>query len=517
MNRSHLIHHFLEKSAKRFPNKTALVHDEVRATYARINAAANQVAARLLDLEFTQGDRVVLILKNCFEYVSSYYGILKAGGVVAAVSSDIKPDDLMRLLKELDAKVIISSFRFERLLKAVDLNALNLKALMLIDPKLKWNAFAFSVFSWEDLISERKVSNPNLFIEGSDLAAIVYTSGSTGKPRGVMLSHQNIVSNTVAICRYLQLTDQDIQMAVLPFCYVMGKSLLNTHFAVGGTVVVNNTFAYPATVVSQMVDEAITGFSGVPSTYAYLLHRSPLADYKDKLPSLRYCSQAGGHLSRTLKEKLRKTLPDHTRIFIMYGATEAAARLTYLPPDRFYDKMESIGKPIDNVSLRVKDSLDREVPLGQVGELVARGSNIMQGYWKDAPATAEVLKGNEYHTGDLGFQDEEGCFYVIGRKDDLLKVGGYRINPLEIEDAILDTQLAVEAAVIGVADELLGCRLMALVTPVNEDCKEKQILGCCSERLPKYKLPSEIRMVRALPKNASGKIDRMKILKMIGG
>jgi len=447
MNRSYLIHHFLEKSAERFPSKVALVHDEVRATYAQINAAANQVAARLLDLEFTQGDRVVLILKNCFEYVGSYYGVLKAGGVVAAVSSDIKPDNLTRLLKELDAKVIISSYRFERLLKAVDLSSLNLEALILIHPKLKWNAFAFSVFSWGDLILDERVSNPNLFIEGSDLAAIVYTSGSTGKPRGVMLSHRNIVSNTVAICRYLQLTAQDIQMAVLPFCYVMGKSLLNTHFAVGGTVVINNTFAYTATVVNQMVDEAVTGFSGVPSTYAYLLHRSPLADYKDKLQALRYCAKAGGHLSRTLKEKLCKTLPDHTQIFIMYGATEAAARLTYLPPERFYDKMDSIGKPIDNVSLRVVNSLGQEVRNGETGELLACGPNIMQGYWRDAPATVEVLNENEFHTGDLGLQDEEGYFYVIGRKDDLLKIGGYRVNPLEIEDAILDTQLAVEAAV----------------------------------------------------------------------
>ena len=152
-------------------------------------------------------------------------------------------------------------------------------------------------------------SNINNPIEQSNLASIICTSGSTGKPKGVMLSHANIVSNTHSICQYLELSAQDIQMVVLPFFYVMGKSLLNTHFAVGGTIVINNKFAFPVTVVNQMIDEQVTGFSGVPSTYAHLLHRSPLAKVRDKLASLRYCSKAGGHMSRPIKKELRSVLP----------------------------------------------------------------------------------------------------------------------------------------------------------------------------------------------------------------
>ena len=176
-----------------------------------------------------------------------------------------------------------------------------------------------------------------------------------------MLSHANIVSNVHSICTYLELTEDDIQMVVLPFFYVMGKSLLNTHFAVGGTIVINNKFAFPASVIQQMAAENVTGFSGVPSTYAYLLHRSPLKKYRDKLPALRYCSQAGGHMARQIKEELPKALPEHTKIFIMYGATEAGARLTYLPPDRYHDKIDSIGKAIPNVTMSVLDKNGKPV------------------------------------------------------------------------------------------------------------------------------------------------------------
>jgi len=280
-------------------------------------------------------------------------------------------------------------------------------------------------------------------------------------------------------------------------------------------VVINNKFAYPATVVTQMVDENVTGFSGVPSTYAYLLHRSPLAKYRERLSSLRYCTQAGGHMPMTIKTMLRELLPDHTQIFIMYGATEAAARLTYLEPERYREKMDSIGKPISGVSLRVVDAGGLEAGVGETGELVADGPNVMQGYWRDEESTAEALEGNFYHTGDLGYKDEEGYFFISGRKDDLLKVGGHRINPLEIEDALMASGLLFEAAVLGLPDDMMGTKLIALTAPLSRDCTENEILKHCAEKLPKYKIPAEVKIVRMLPKNETGKIDRVKCLELV--
>jgi long-chain acyl-CoA synthetase len=510
-----LIHNFLENSAQRLPDKIAFIHEDVRATYAGINSKADRLAQFLTARGVAKGDRVVFVFENCLEYVVSYYGILKSGAVAVPLSSDLKPDGLLPLLNELEPKAVIVSSRFERLLKATDLSSLNIGIFVIKNPKLDWRDLSVKVIKWEDAIAGGPVADHVNPIEKSDLASIIYTSGSTGRPKGVMLSHENIVSNTRSICSYLQLTETDVQMVVLPFFYVMGKSLLNTHFAAAGTVVVNNKFAYPASVVQQMLDEGVTGFSGVPSTYAYLLHRSPLKKYRHRFKSLRYCSQAGGHMSQQVKRELRQSLPEHTKIFIMYGATEAAARLSYLEPEHFDDKTGSIGQPIPGVKIRVLDLNGKEVPPGEQGELVASGANIMQGYWKDPDATQKVLTQNGYCTGDLGYQDEDGYFFVNGRKDNLLKVGGHRINPQEIEDALMSTGLTIEAAVIGLPDAMLGTRLIALAVPVNGECTDIDILRLCAEKLPKYKIPAEVKLVRSLPKDSNGKINRSKCLELL--
>jgi acyl-CoA synthetase (AMP-forming)/AMP-acid ligase II len=515
MKTANLIHNLLEHSAHAFPDKVAVIHEDVRATYTQINGSANQLACWLVRQGVSHGDRVVLLLENSLEYVVSYNGALKAGAVAVPLNTDLKPDSLRPLLNELDPAVIISSPRSERLLQATDLSCCHIRAVVLKGRKLPWPSAAFQIVSWEELVHDEATPNLDISIDESALASIVYTSGSTGSPKGVMLSHKNVVANTRSICQSLRLTEQDIQMVVLPFFYVMGKSLLNTHLAVGGTVVINNRFAFPATVIKQMVEEQVTGFSGVPSTYAHLLHRSPLGECRDQLKSLRYCSQAGGHMPQQIKESLRQTLPANTKIYIMYGATEASARLTYLEPDRFEEKAGSIGKPIPGVTLKVLDENGQESPDGRSGELVGDGPNIMQGYWKDQDATARVLDHHGYHTGDLGFRDKDGFFYVTGRKDDLLKVGGHKINPREIEDAIMDTGLAIEVVVIGVPDGLLGKAVVALVVPKNDNCEKNRLLSLCAEKLPKYKLPKRIELVGALPKNSGGKIDRSGCLALV--
>ena len=515
MKRHTLIHHFLEESSVRFPDKIALVQEETRATYREINSQANQLAKWLIAQGVLPGDRVVLILGNGLEYVVGYYGALKTGAVAVPLNHDIKPSGLQYFLSELSPKAVISSSYFEKTIQETGLDSYGVQILLMKSPKLKWASSPFSIGPWDFPIKGGEASNPNLSIPNTALASIIYTSGSTGKPKGVMLSHKNLVANVHSICEYLHLTKDDIQMVVLPFFYVMGKSLLNTHFAVGGTIVINNKFAFPAAVVEQMAREKVTGFSGVPSIYALLLQSSPLARYRDRLPSLRYCSQAGGHMSAEIKEELRRVLPEHTRIYIMYGATEAGARLSYLEPGCFEGKKGSIGKAIPGVTLRVIGENGKDAAVGEVGELVAAGDNIMQGYWKDPEATTKVLDHFGYHTGDLSYRDEEGFFFIVGRKDNMLKVGGHRINPQEIEDVIMETKLAREVAVIGVPDCFLGNKLIALVTPKTGLCRERDILTYCAARLSKYKVPSKIQFIRSLPKSANQKIDRAKCGEMI--
>ena len=528
-----LIHNFLESSAARFPDKVAVIHEKSRATYRQINTQADQLAAFLRGRAVHKGDRVVILLENSCTYVVAYYGILKAGAVAVPLSTDLKPDGLNFLLAELEPAAIISSSRFERLLQAFNLDVPNLNTLIIKDPKLNWSEKFKCVFSFQEIIdpsglcrnkipardqsSKADIELEAVSVSSHDLASIIYTSGSTGNPKGVMLSHANIVANVDSICAYLELTDSDVQMVVLPFFYVMGKSLLNTLFAAGGTLVINNKFAFPATVINQMIEAQVTLFSGVPSTFAYLLHRSPLAKHRQQLNHLRMVTQAGGHMARSVKTELRKVLPDHTKICIMYGATEASARLTWLNPDDYERKIDSIGRAIPGVTIKILDNNGELVAQGGKGEIVASGSNIMQGYWKDAPATANVLDADGYHTGDLGWQDQEGFIYLEGRKDNLLKVGGHRINPQEVEDALLATQLAVEVAVVGLPDALLGARLAALVVPLNDHTSVEEMMGKCASVLPGYKLPSDIKFIRSLPKSANGKINRNKCLSIAAG
>ena len=508
-----LIHYLLENSAARFPDKVALIHEKTRATYRQLNVDADRLASFFLSRSIQKGDRVVILLENSYEYVVAYYGILKAGAVAVPLSTDLKPDGLNPLLTELEPSAIIASSRFERLLQASDLTIKSLHTLIIQLPKLDWEKASQTIFRFEAALTSAN-QNQKPEIDSSDLASIIYTSGSTGIPKGVMLTHSNIVANVTSICEYLKLTESDIQMVVLPFFYVMGKSLLNTIITAGGTLVINNKFAFPATVISQMIEEKVTLFSGVPSTYAYLLHRSPLKKTRDQLKHLRMVTQAGGHMARSVKTTLRETLPDHTEICIMYGATEASARLTWLDPDFFDNKIDSIGRAIPGATVKILNEQGIEVPQGTKGEIVASGPNIMQGYWRDPAATAKALDKNGYHTGDLGWKDNEGFIFLEGRKDNLLKVGGHRINPQEVEDALLATQLAVETAVVGISDDLLGKRLAALVVPVNGDISPEEIKETCSTILPKYKLPGEIRLVRSLPKNSSGKVDRNGCLKL---
>jgi long-chain acyl-CoA synthetase len=511
-----LIHHFLERSAALHPDKPAIVHGPQRPGYAAVNRLANRLAHRLLGLGVGQGDRVALLCENSVEYVVGYYGTLKAGAVAVPLNTELKPDGLAGALKVLEAKALLVSRKFERAARSIDLAPLRPELLVLTPAGVLGpgpEAPADGRGPERPGLADR---NPDLAADPASCASIIFTSGSEGKPKGVMLSHANVVANTRSIVEYLALTSDDIQMVVLPFFYVMGKSLLNTHVSVGGTVVINNQFAYTASVLKQMAEEKVTGFSGVPSTYAQLLFKSPLAEYRDRLPALRYCTQAGGHMARTIKLALLEALPPRTKLIVMYGATEAAARLTYLPPELLRAKIDSIGLPIPGVTLEVLSPGGEVLGPGQTGELVARGENIMLGYFRDDEATRKVLDRHGYHTGDLGFMDPEGFFFVTGRKDDQVKVDGHRVNLQEIEDAILESGLAAECLVFAVPDGSGGLTLEGVAVPRPEAPRSVDpILSYCRSKLPKYKVPRSLCLIDAIPKMSSGKPDRAGALRLL--
>jgi acyl-CoA synthetase (AMP-forming)/AMP-acid ligase II len=336
-----------------------------------------------------------------------------------------------------------------------------------------------------------------------DPALVLFTSGSTGVPRGVVHTFRNIAANSRSIVEFLGLGPEDRAMAILPFHYTYGKSVLQTHLLVGGSVFVDPRFMYPRVVMEAIGLEACTGFAGVPASFEVLRREVDLRAVP--MPRLRYVTQAGGPMRADTTRWARAAFAP-ARLFVMYGQTEATARLSYVPPERGEDKLGSIGIPIPGVDLHVVDGAGRDVPAGEVGHLVARGENVTPGYLGAPEDTASILHDGWLWTGDLARRDADGFLWLVGRANDMLKVGGFRVSPAEIEEALLAHPAVVEAAVVGAEDPLLGEVAVAyVVLRQREAHDETELRRHCRERLPPYKVPARITAIDAIPRNTSGK------------
>lgn len=507
-----LVHGFLERSASGFPEKNALFYLGNWHTYREINERANALAHLLVQLGMSKGDRAAIFLENSPEYVITYYAILKAGGITVALNTENSAADVQFIIQDCTVRFLVTN---QRSLPKIGPSPRGDDPL---PKRLVWSGpdpvpASFStgeIIPLPGALEKEPRLNPGLRLIDQDIASIVYTSGSTGKARGVTLSHLNIVANTRSIVEYLALGPDDRIMVVLPFHYIYGKSLLNTHFFVGGSVVLDNRFMYPSAVLQTMQDQAVTGFAGVPSTFTILLSRSLMRSRK--LPALRYVTQAGGAMAPAVQKKVVKEFAPAI-LYVMYGATEASARLSYLDPRDLPRKWGSIGKAIPNVELFVADEHGRPLGPGQEGEIVARGPNIMQGYWGQPEETRRVLRNGLYFTGDLGVTDEEGFLFIVGRTWDMIKVGGNRVSAKEIEEALYEHRAVREAAVIGVADDLLGEAPKAFVVLKQDSPEgmEKALRAFLNDRIAAYKIPKSIEFCGSLPKNEAGKILKAKL------
>jgi acyl-CoA synthetase (AMP-forming)/AMP-acid ligase II len=318
-----------------------------------------------------------------------------------------------------------------------------------------------------------------------------------------MLSHRNLVHNARSVVEYLGLGPTDRVMVVLPFYYIFGRSLLYTHILSCGSLVIDNRFAYPSVVLNTMQEQEVTCLAGVPTTYSILLNKSDLRTRT--FPHLRFVAQAGGGMSKELQKAVAEAIRP-ARLFVMYGATEAAPRLTYVEPEMLPRKWGSIGKAIPDMEVIVADEQGRRVPPNVQGEIAARGTSIMMGYWKDPEATAQVLRHGYYFTGDLGYEDEDGYMFVTGRARDMIKAGGNRVSGKEIEDVVYSVPGVVEAAVIGVPDEILGEAIKVFVVPASPELTEEALKNELKQRLPVFKHPKWVEIRPSLPKTQSGKI-----------
>ncbi|MDH4063139.1 MAG: acyl--CoA ligase [Acidobacteriota bacterium] len=485
----------LDESASRFPGRVALRDAHTADSFADLATRANAIAGLLAARGVRQGDRVVVLAPTGLAYAAAYYGAMRSGAIAVPLSPAARATEVNASLAHCAARAVLLDPEYPESRAVRDEATSNRCEIIDTD---EWASATAST-------SARAPTRPG----PDDPACILYTSGTTGHPKGVVLSHRGLATNTRAIIRALSLGPTDSCLTGLPFNYSFGSSILHTHVAVGATLHLAPSIVFPSRVLDALCDRRPTGFYGVPSTYAMLLSRTDPRTVDTS--SLRYVAHAGAAMTPTLQRRVRAAFPT-ADLIVMYGQTEASARLTVLPPMRLDEKVGSVGPAVDGVELSVRREGGEPVAAGETGDIWVRGESVMLGYWRDPGATSAVIRHGWLKTGDVGYLDSEGFLFIVGRRADIIKSGAHRIHPLEIERVLLETAPVAEACVVGQDDELMGQLVIAFVVPKGGERIDPETLRQhCRRRLSSVKVPAEIRVVDRLPKTASGKIRRAEL------
>jgi len=493
--------------AARAPEAPALDSPQHRVTYGELAARVRDLAGHLADRGVAAGDRVLVALPTSPAAAVAALAVQSLGACAVEIDRGMGPAGFASVLRQARPRFAFLSSQDGAHWAAASGGA-----------EFAW-AWTFAAArrgaapsaGTTELLGDGAlppgarglVPPPRPEIPEGSPALVLFTSGSTGKPRGVVQTFGNLFANTRSIVQYLALGPSDRAMLILPFHYCYGRSVLQTHLFVGGSCFLDPRFMYPRVVMEAIGSEGCTGFAGVPLTFEILRREVALGSIS--MPCLRYVTQAGGPMRPETIRWARQAFAS-ARLFVMYGQTEATARLAYLPPERGEEKMGSIGVPIPGVELRVLDEGGRELPPGEVGHLAARGGNVTPGYLEAPEETAAVLHDGWLWTGDLARRDEEGFLYIVGRAKEILKIGGHRVGPVEIETVIAEHPAVAEVAVVGAPDAVQGEIAVAFVTlRAGASASGSDLRRFCRDRLAAHKVPARVEFVEAIPRNASGK------------
>jgi long-chain acyl-CoA synthetase len=507
-----LVDDLLRASAEKTPDAQALVCAGRRYTYAELNDTADHLASGLIGLGVRRGDRVAVYLENSAEAVISICGALRAGAVFVPINPTTKAQKLGYVIGDCEPAVLVADRRKSHVIADALALTSHRPAVVMTALGSDVPAKARDYFSFEALL-EAPIERRAACRIDLDLAALIYTSGSSGAPKGVMLSHANITVATTSINQYLRNTNEDVILDVLPLSFDYGLYQLFLAFQSGASVVLERSFVYPTLMLELITRERVTALPIVPMIAA-LLQRHDLEGYD--LSSLRYITNTGAALPPAHIATLRARLP-HVRIFSMYGLTECK-RVSFLSPCEIDRRPTSVGKPMENVEVYVADDLGRLAPTGE-GELVIRGSNVMQGYWRAPEETAKVLKAGSIpgqkllFSGDVFHIDAEGFMYFLGRRDDVIKSRGQRVSPKEVENVLYEIPGVTGAAVVGAEDPVLGnaVKVFLCVDP-GVNITRRDVLRHCARRLEDFMVPKFIEFVQTLPRTDSGKILRRALV-----
>ncbi len=491
----------LHESAKRWPGKKAVIHDQGSMTYAELDAASDRVAANLRRHGIEPGIAVGLQLPNIPQFLMAYFGILKIGGVVVPMNVLLKAPEIAYYLGDSDARAVITSA--DTISEAAKgAGSAGVEKIVIVAAG-QHHEDGLGIDFEELLAGDQPEPPPYEQRDPGDTSVILFTSGTTGRPKGVQLSHFELFMNADAHRQGFEMTEADIMVAVAPMFHTLGLSgVLNSTVLAGGALRLMIRFD-----AGQMLDviqqDKATIFHGVPTMYHALLQHPKLADYDTS--SLRIAGSAGAALPAEFLDNFERKFG--VVILELYGLTESGPVATFNRRDD--RKSYSVGKPIWGVDMQVWDDEGRRLPPGRenIGEFVLRGHAITKGYYKNPEATAETITDGWLHTGDLGYQDEEGFYFIVDRKKDLIIRGGYNVYPREVEDVLYQHPAVGQIAVVGIPDERLGEEVKAFcVLKPDHTATEQELIAFTKERIAAYKYPRSIIFLDALPLGPTGKI-----------
>lgn len=513
----------LHETAKRFATRPAYHFMGQASTYAELDVAITKFASGLEKLGIKQGDHIALLLGNSPHFVISLYGALRLGVTVIPVNPIYTADEIGYILNNGDVKAVVAldlavplAEKMHTFLPKIEHYIFcETKPNSLVQSEIKNLLVYPKMKSFTSVVSSGDLAFQGPELQEEDTAIILYTSGTTGKPKGAMLTHKNLFSNAKDVGEYLKMNTEDKIVTVLPMFHVFCLTVaLNAPLLFGATLLIAPRFS-PKETFGLIKDYQATVFAGVPTMYNFL-YQNPEGDPED-LKSIRLCISGGSALPVALLKNFEQKF--NVLVSEGYGLSEASPVTSFNPLDR-PRKPGSIGTSILRVENKIVNELGEEVPVGEAGELIVRGPNVMKGYYKMPEESAAALRDGWLYTGDIAKMDEDGYFYIVDRKKDLIIVGGYNVYPREVEEVIYNHPDVVEVAVLGVPDPNQGEAVSAYVVSKNPQLSKEQVLDYCKGHLAKYKVPSVIEFLEELPKNTTGKILRRalknQITQMVG-
>jgi long-chain acyl-CoA synthetase len=485
----------IAESAARVPASVAVRLDGLELTYAELDDRSARLATLLREKGLQQGDRVGVMLPNVLEFPIAYYGVLRAGGVVVPMNVLLKRREIAFYLEDSGAELLLSWHGFGEDARegAAEAGA----ELIEVEPE----AFAA-------LLDDREPAADVAETDPEDTAVILYTSGTTGKPKGAELTHFNLSRNAeIASQTTCAIDEGDIALGALPLFHSFGQTVsMNASMRVGATLTLLPKFD-PGETLEIMQRDSVTHFYGVPTMYGALLHHPGREDFETS--SLRICITGGASMPVEVLRGFEEAF--ECELLEGYGLSETSPVASSNHPGR-PRKAGSIGTPLREVEIRVVDENDQEVPQGEVGEIVIRGHNVMKGYWENPEATEEAMRGGWFHSGDMARVDEDGYFFIVDRKKDLIIRGGYNVYPREVEEVLYEHPKIREAAVLGVPHDQWGEEIgAAVVVHEGEELAPKEVSAYVKERIAAYKYPRLVWFVDELPKGPTGKILKREI------